>query len=148
MKKFGLIFHNLMLALGILLSILTISMARADTAVVRNDGGGNVTEYIKMRNILKKADSVRIEGKCFSACTIFTTLENACVTRTAQLGFHGVSPAVPIFQHFRDMRLGHFYRGEVKRLYESEWRHLRGPKLHVVSGVKLKQLDPEIRLCP
>lgn len=133
---------------AILLCLALASPALADTAVIRNDGGGNVSDYIRKRERLAKLDSVRIEGKCLSACTIFTTLPNACVDRTAQIGFHGTSPWVPFIQRALDMRLGNFYRGEVKRRYDREWRHLRGKnQFHIITGQELKRLDPKIKLC-
>lgn len=133
---------------ALILILALASPALADTAVIRNDGGGKVGRYIDMRARLARLDAVRIEGKCFSACTIFTTLPNACVDRTAQIGFHGTLPRVPFGQKALDMRLGRYYRGEVKRLYEREWRHLRGARqIHVISGAQLAKLDPLIRLC-
>lgn len=56
---------------AILLCLALASPAMADTAVVRNDGGGNVSDYIRTRERFAKLDSVRIEGKCYSACTSF-----------------------------------------------------------------------------
>lgn len=120
----------------------------AHAEVIRDDGGGNISRYIARRAELAKADEVRIAGKCLSACTIFTTLPNACVTPRAQIGFHGSSPRVPIIQRLLDMRMGRFYRGEVRRLYDAEWRHLRGAsQMHVITGRELHRLDPAIRLC-
>lgn len=123
------------------------SPALADTVTVRNDGGGNVSRYIDLRQRLSRAESVRIEGKCFSSCTIFTTLPNACVMPNAQLGFHGTSPRVPLLQRWLDNRLGRYYRGDVRRLYMSAWRHVHGKNLHVISGRELARLDPQIKLC-
>ena len=130
---------------AILLCLALASPALADTAVIRNDGGGNVSDYIRTRERLAKLDSVRIEGKCYSACTIFTTLPNACVHPAAAIGFHGTSPRVPFIQRALDMRLGRYYRGEVRRLYEATWR--KSLRLHVISGRELKRLDPKIKLC-
>lgn len=132
---------------AILLCLALASPALADTAVVRNDGGGNVADYVRQRERLAKLDSVRIEGKCYSACTIFTTLPNACVHPAAAIGFHGTSPRVPILQRWLDNRLGRFYRGDVRRLYMSAWRHVHGKNLHVISGRELARLDPQIKLC-
>lgn len=124
------------------------SSALADTVTVRNDGGGNVSTYVERREKLAKVGSVRIEGKCLSSCTIFTTLPNACVMANAKLGFHGTSPRVPLFQRILDKRLGNYYRGEVKRLYLKEWRFLRGTEqMYVITGAQLKRLDPLIKLC-
>lgn len=131
-----------------LILILALSFpVRADVVVVRNDGGGNISDYIDRRQKLAKEEAVRIEGKCYSACTIFTTLPNACVMPKAQIGFHGSMPRIPLMQKWLDMRMGDFYRGEVRKRYANDWRHLWGPKLHVISGKELKSLDPEIRLC-
>lgn len=133
---------------AILLCLALASPAVADTATVRNDGGGNVSDYIRKRERLAKLDSVRIEGKCLSACTIFTTLPNACVHPQAQIGFHGTSPRVPFIQRALDMRLGRFYRGEVRRRYDRVWRHLHGRnQFHIVTGRELARLDPKIKLC-
>lgn len=134
-----------MMIRAILLCLALASPALADTATVRNDGGGNVSDYIDTRERLAKLDAVRIEGKCFSACTIFTTLPNACVHPQAAIGFHGTKPQVPILQKWLDMRLGRYYRGEVRRLYEATWR--KSLRLHVISGRELKRLDPKIMLC-
>jgi len=119
----------------------------ADSAVVRDDGGGNVSRYIATRARLAALDAVRIEGRCYSSCTIFTTLPNACVMPDARIGFHGTSPRVPFLQRWLDMRLGKYYRGEVARLYADQWRHVHGAELHVISGRELKRLDPLVRLC-
>lgn len=128
--------------------IIALAFPAMAETVIRNDGGGNVGQYIDMRARLAKLDAVRIEGKCLSACTIFTTLPNACVMPNAQIGFHGTSPRLPFIQRYLDMRLGRFYRGEVRRLYEREWRFLRGSnQIHVITGRALKRLDPQIRLC-
>lgn len=124
--------------------------AAAQTVVIRDDGGGKVDDYRIRRAELARADQVRIMGKCLSACTIFTTLPNACVMPRAQIGFHGVSKKTGIaaYDHYRDMRMGEFYRGEVRRRYEANWRHLEGrDQFHVISGRRLKELDPKIRLC-
>lgn len=132
---------------ALLILLALASPAIADTAIVRNGGGGNVGRYIDMRARLATLDAVRIEGKCLSACTIFTTLPNACVMPNAVLGFHGTSPRVPFLQRSLDMRMGKYYRAEVKRLYEQEWRFLRGNEFHIIYGLELKRLDPKIKLC-
>lgn len=131
----------------ILLCLALASPALADTVTIRNDGGGNISHYISRREKLSHVDQVRVEGKCYSACTIFTTLPNACVMPNAQIGFHGASPRVPLLQRWLDMRMGRYYRGEVRRLYISTWRHLYGDRLHVISGRELARLDPQINLC-
>jgi hypothetical protein len=131
--------------------LCAFSMAQAETIVIENDFGGNVLQYQARRKELAKADLVRIEGYCNSACTIFITLPNACVGRKAQFGFHGASPktGVPNFDYYLDMQVGKFYRGEIKRRYETNWRfHLGSKDLHFIDAERLIELDPQIRLCP
>lgn len=133
-----------------LMLVLAAPVARAETVVIRDDGGGNIVEYRARRAQLAKAEAVRIEGKCLSACAIFTTLPNACVAPRAQIGFHGTLPKSGIWavDYWLDMRMGEYFRGEVRRLFEDEWRHLGGSdQFKLLSGRELKALDPEIRLC-
>lgn len=134
-----------LLALGLL-----AGAAFAETVVIRDDGGGNINIYRARRAELAQADRVRIEGKCLSACVIFTTLPNACVTPGARIGFHGTTPKSGIYgvDLWLDMRMGEYFRGEAKRRYINEWRHLGGrDEFHVISGTQLKKLDPKVRLC-
>lgn len=77
---------------------------------------GNVTAYVTTRAKVAKVASVKIEGKCFSRCTMFTSLPNACVMPDARIGSHGTSPSVPLLQRGLDMRLGRYYRRDVRRL--------------------------------
>lgn len=58
--------------------------------IVRNDLGGSVQERLMMIAQLRDAGRrVEIRGQCASACTMYLGLPNACVSRAAQLGFHG-----------------------------------------------------------
>lgn len=130
-----------------LLLAFVAATAAAEPVVIRDDTGGNIGRYIERRADLARGGPVRIEGACLSACTIFTTLANACVAPDARIGFHGAS-RVPFVQRYADMRMGRYFRGEVRRLYLAEWRHLRGAgNLHVVTGRELARLDPLIQLC-
>ena len=141
-----------LILVGFLLLVGSISnvvlAAESKTAIIQNDLGGNVTSYLKMRDKLSRLDSVTIRGECFSACTIFTTLPNACVEPKAKIGFHGTSPKFPFIQKWLDMRIGNHFRGEVKKRYEEEWRFIRGNKFHTITGKRLHELDPLVKLCP
>jgi hypothetical protein len=138
------------LSLALLAGLCLSGMLRAEPVIIRNDGGGNITDYRARRDRLAQAAEVRIAGKCLSACTIFTTLPNACVGPNAKIGFHGTSPksGIPAVDYYLDMRMGEFYRGDVRRLYETKWRFLGGSdQFHVITGRELAKLDPKIRLC-
>jgi hypothetical protein len=128
----------------------TATTARAETVVIRNDGGGNIIEYRKRRAELARAEAVEIRGKCYSACVIFTTLPNACLGPKLQLRIHGTTPksGIAVVDYWLDMRMGEFLRGEVRRRFEREWRHLGGSKqYHALSAVEYARLDPKVRIC-
>jgi hypothetical protein len=59
--------------------------AEAKPIRIVNDSGGYVVDYIQRS---KKADRIIIDGKCYSACTIYLGHPRVCVTRRARLGFH------------------------------------------------------------
>ncbi len=139
------------LAIALLITLCIAGAVRAETVVIRNNGGGDITQFRERRARLARVDGeVRIEAKCLSACTIFTTLPNACVMPNAKIGFHGASPksGIPSIDYVMDMRMGEYYRGDVRKRYESKWRFLAGgDEFHVISGTRLAELDPKIRLC-
>ena len=61
---------------------------------VYNDRGGNVLEMVKTRHQLENSGKeVRIRGYCRSACTMLTTMRNACLGPNATIGFH--APRIP-----------------------------------------------------
>lgn len=140
-----------MLALALMVQVgAGASEAVAEAVVIRNDGGGNINDYRARRAQLARAGAVEIRGKCLSACVIFTTLPNACLGPKARIGFHGTQPKSGIWaiDHWLDMRMGEYLRGEARRRYEREWRHLGGrDQFHVITAREYQKLDPQIRIC-
>ena len=63
-----------------------VSCARSET--ITHDMGGSVSARLKQMQTLS---GVRIEGACYSSCTMLLGLPDTCVTRSARLGFHGPS---------------------------------------------------------
>ena len=64
---------------------LLCSVNTAAAIVVRNDPGGDVIRYsIKAQ----KTKTVRFDGQCVSACTLFLTVKDKCLTPRATFGFH------------------------------------------------------------
>ena len=60
---------------------------------VRYDEGGSIQKYqrdIARYNAL--GQTVVIDGKCMSACTMFLGADNVCVTPRAEFLFHGAIP--------------------------------------------------------
>jgi len=75
-----------MVLLGIVAWVGLAKCAFGET--IRHDMGGSVAERLdQMRSISR----VRIEGACYSSCTLLLGAPDACVTRNARLGFHGPS---------------------------------------------------------
>ncbi len=139
-----------MMLIALMFLPVTGSVVQAREVLIRNDFGGNVTEYRNRRKKLAREDSVRISGFCVSACTIFITLPNTCVERTARFGFHGSHPktGIPDIDLMLDMRVAEFYRGEMKRQFVANWRKIGGTKeFHMLSGYQLPKLDPKIKVC-
>ena len=79
--------------LALALAALLATASGCSATVIRNDPGGRMIDYaIKVR----KADSVRVDGWCASACTLYLAHPNVCITPRARFAFHkpyGASPA-------------------------------------------------------
>ena len=90
---------------------------------------------------------VEIRGYCWSACTLYLTMANACLGPKATVGFHAPRlPGTPIIPPLVDQIMAAHYRGGILRKWNDDWRHkLEMTKL---SARQVKALDPQIRLCP
>jgi hypothetical protein len=67
------------------LLLLAAMLLTGCAVTIRNDSGGMVVDYaIKAR----KAKAVRFDGKCMSACTLYLTSANTCITPRASFWFH------------------------------------------------------------
>ncbi|MCR8723857.1 hypothetical protein [Frigidibacter sp. ROC022] len=70
--------------------------ARAEVYRVSGDPGGPVETRVALVEQLRASHArVEIVGGCWSACTMFLSLPNVCVARSARLGFHGPSSGIP-----------------------------------------------------
>ena len=78
----------------LLAAILSVvpSLASAETVEVTDDLGGFVYLYqLRWQKLAAQKVSVRISGRCTSACTIllgYIPRKDICVTPSASLGFH------------------------------------------------------------
>lgn len=72
-----------LLALSFIFWISSISSISSYT--VKEDMGGPIEARLAQ---IKDMDGVRIEGLCYSACTLYLGLPKTCVTPNAKLGFH------------------------------------------------------------
>lgn len=114
---------------------------------VWNNRGGNVLQMVQTRQQLANSGKqVRIRGYCRSACTILTTLPNACLGPKARIGFH--APRIPntqIIPPYVDQIMGNYYRGGVRDRWFGGWN--RSMEMQVISARDYVQLDPQTRIC-
>ena len=88
-----------------------------------------------------------MRGYCRSACTIYITLSNACLGPGATVGFHAPRIAgTQIVPPLVDQIVADYYRGGIRRMWMSEWRHSR--EMVKISAREYVRLDPQTRLCP
>jgi len=114
---------------------------------VYNDRGGNVLEMVKTRHQLENSGKeVRIRGYCRSACTMLTTMRNACLGPNATIGFH--APRIPntkIIPPYVDQVMANFYRNGILRKWNAEWRY--SLDMVKISAREYHRLDPATRIC-
>ena len=66
--------------------MLSIALALSMSAVtITNDQGGRLFDYAVRA---KQMQSVKFDGQCNSACTVFMALPKVCITPRASFGFH------------------------------------------------------------
>lgn len=55
----------------------------------RPNHGGYLDDYIKTRDLLESLGTpIEIRSECNSACTIYLSLDNLCITESASFTFH------------------------------------------------------------
>ena len=115
---------------------------------VQNHRGGNVLQMVQLRERLARSGkTVRIRGYCRSACTILTTLPNACIGGKARIGFH--APRIPntrIIPPLVDQIMGNYYRGGIRDRWFGGWN--RSLEMQVITARQYVRMDPQARICP
>ena len=144
---------RLILTLAALLLAMTPPAGHADIIErgrfidVDNHRGGNVLRMVQVRERLARSGkTVRIRGYCRSACTILTTLPNACLGPHARIGFH--APRIPntqIIPPLVDEIMGNFYRGGIRERWFGGWN--RSMTMQVITARQYVRLDPQARIC-
>lgn len=115
--------------------------------VITEDRGGNVLAAIARRNQLEASGRpVEIRGYCASACTLLTTLPNACLGPKAVIGFHAPRlPNTQVIPPVVDQMMANYYRNGILRRWNAEWKHEL--KMTRISAREYVALDPETRIC-
>lgn len=96
----------------------------AEPLVVRSDRGGSLEErMVEIEQIRKTDRRVKILGKCYSACTLYLSLNAVCISPRARLGFHAPSTrleGIPLpyedFQYW-SQRMADSYREPLRTWY-------------------------------
>ncbi|WP_410218933.1 hypothetical protein [Paracoccus sp. (in: a-proteobacteria)] len=114
---------------------------------VWNNRGGNVLQMVQTRQDLENSGrQVRIRGYCRSACTILTTLPNACLGPHARIGFHAPRiQGTQIIPPYVDQIMGNFYRGGIRDKWFGGWN--RSMDMQVISARDYVRMDPQTRIC-
>lgn len=124
------------------------SAAFGETLIVKYDLGGDIKDRMRMvDHMIRNGDSVEIQGRCISACTIYLAVPNACTTRGAEWGFHGPAARrqglgllLPEFE-WLSVAMARYYPEPVRRWYLSTARHVSGQDYYSVSGAALIDMD-------
>jgi hypothetical protein len=73
----------------VMLSLLTSAPALAAGSSALYSRGGKFARFDPVVwQYNQSGEQFRIEGRCNSACTMFLSIKNVCIVRSARLGFH------------------------------------------------------------
>ncbi len=147
-------FRQLVSILAVTLGLAAALPAQAEIIqgrgyiVVNNDSGGNVIEMVKTRARLENSgQKVWIRGYCRSACTILTTMHNACLGPAATIGFHAPRlPGTKVIPPYVPEIMATFYRNGILKRWNEEWRY--SIDMIKISAKDYVKLDPQTKICP
>ena len=140
---------GLAVALSMMLGALAAPAQSANSRFidVTNHSGGNVLEMVRYREKLANSGKiVRIRGYCRSACTMLTTLPNACLGPKARIGFHAPRlPGTTIIPPYVDQIMGNYYRNGIRAKWFGGWN--RSINMNVITAREYVALDPQTKIC-
>lgn len=103
--------------------------AQADVVIIGNDRGGSLRDRIaQIREIERSGQRVAVTGRiCYSTCTMFLGLPQACISPDTMFGFHGPSsygrPLAPaVFDQASGVIADH-YPDALRQWYMTTARH-------------------------
>lgn len=132
---------------GILAGALFLwAYAAQALVVIKQDNGGVIKDYLNHYEILRAShDAVRLDGPCYSACTIFTGVLptwQVCYTDKAVLGFH--SAFWSLDNSYAELPTMEMFEAYPKKLQEiliqKGWHGQEHPELVIIKGDELKAL--------
>lgn len=115
--------------------------------IIENNKGGNVVQMMAYRSQLANSgQTVEIRGVCNSACTMLTTLPNACLAPNASIGFHAPRlPGTTVIPPIVDQLMATTYRNGIRARWYNEWRH--SLEIRSITAREYVALDPMTKLC-
>lgn len=119
----------------------------AGKTIIENNKGGNVVQMMAYRSQLANSgQTVEIRGVCNSACTMLTTLPNACLAPNASIGFHAPRlPGTTVIPPIVDQLMATTYRNGIRARWYNEWRH--SLEIKSITAREYVALDPMTKLC-
>ena len=133
------------------ISFNTAAYAGGGVRIIRYDMGGSVEQRIhEVEKLRASGTSVRIEGTCVSACTLYLGLAKSCVAPNARLGFHGprtrlVGIPMPRKDFDRQsLRMATYYPGQIRRWFMTEARMIT-QDYYTITGAQAAAMGA--RLC-
>lgn len=126
---------------------VTTTPAPQGSVIIKDNKGGNVVQMMAYRSQLASSGQrVEIRGVCNSACTMLTTLPNACLAPDASIGFHAPRiPGTQVIPPVVDQLMATTYRNGIRARWYNEWRH--SLTIQSISAREYVRLDPMTKLC-
>jgi hypothetical protein len=113
--------------------------------VVGNDRGGTIRTRLRELGQLRKAQTrVEVSGRiCYSTCTMFLGLPNACISPNTTFGFHGPSnygrAAAPATFNRASEIIARYYPLQLRDWYMTKARYSIN-RMHKIKGSQIIQM--------
>ena len=119
--------HSLIASLTLaasLVSACSVHETTDDVVRIKYDEGGDIETYARHINeINRSGQTVVIDGKCMSACTMYLGADRVCVTPRAEFLFHGSIPYPGETKAQSDKAMTNFYSPEMRAWFYGEGIH-------------------------
>lgn len=117
--------------------------------VIHRDLGGNVMErWHEVTSISLSGTEVQIRGQCLSACTMYLSVPNLCVSPEAVVGFHGPRSQTTgnsLSDSSASQIMAMHYPVAIRDWFLQEAQYLQGSQVAYISGQQI--IDLGTRSC-
>lgn len=130
---------------------LTIAIPTvAESKVIRYDRGGDVIEYLGKIKRVPDGEQVQIVGYCASACTLYLSKPNVCISKNTKLMFHSALVDAPILSMEERRAATRMWNRYMMNKYPEWARQIinkRGGLTRKEINLTYKDLAPHLPLC-